>query len=64
MDQPRRDPILRLVNLGGLAALALFAAMALFFWTHPNYVPPCNSVRARCPAAHARYDPPEALPRR
>jgi hypothetical protein len=49
-DDPRfGDRQLRLVNALGAIALLLFVGMAVFFWTHPNYVPPCNSARYRCP---------------
>ncbi len=51
-DDPRfGDRQLRLVNTLGVVALLLLLGMAVFFWTHPDYVPPCNSVsvKAHCP---------------
>ena len=51
----RYDPGLKLANITGLIALALFAALALYLWTHPTYVPPCASnYKARCPRIQAR----------
>ena len=59
----RRDPVLMQVNIAGLAALALFGALALFLWTHPNYVPPCApGHRAHCPRIEGRGALPNAPP--
>jgi hypothetical protein len=58
MDEERsrqaepRDPDLRRINLIGLGVLLLFAAFAYFLWSHPDYMPACNSGgKVRCPHA-------------
>jgi len=46
----RKDREPSWVNIAAAIALALFAAMSLFLWTHPNYVPACAAglAKARC----------------